>query len=64
MDLTLDLFGKIGGSQLTLLTHCPTLSRMINFDLSVERGTGDCGEDSESWVHYSVPKQKADDVLV
>ncbi len=64
MELTLDLFGKICGSQLTLPTRCPTLSRLINLDLSVERGTGDCGGDSESWVHCSVPKQKADDVLV
>jgi hypothetical protein len=64
MDLTLDLFGKICGSQLTLLTRCPTLSREIDLDHSVVRGTGDCGGDSESWVCYSVPKQKADNVLV
>ena len=64
MELTLDLFGKICGSQLTLPTRCPTLSRMMNFDLSVERGTGDCGGDSESWVYYSVLKQKADNVSV
>ncbi len=64
MDLTLDLVGKICGSQLTLLTRCPTLTRMIDLDLSVVRGTGNCGGDSESWVYYSVPKQKADNVLV
>ncbi len=58
MDLTLDLFGMIGGPQLTLFARCLTLSRMINCDRSVKWGTGDCGEDSESWIHYSVPKEK------
>jgi hypothetical protein len=58
MDITLDLFGKIDGLQLTLLTRCPSLTRWVHHDRTGRRGTGDGGWDSESWIHYSVPEVK------
>jgi hypothetical protein len=56
MDLTLDIFEKIGGHHLTLLTRCLTLRKMVKKIIVWKGSTGDCGEDSESWSYHSVPE--------
>ena len=54
-------FGQIGGHQLTYLTRGPPQDDY--FSHLESGGTGDCGENSEPRLHYSVQKLLADNVF-